>query len=64
MNIFYSHLNFENSFLSTYLNTQVDHHSPSKTPPQGAAIDVNGEQSPKKDRPVSGLDSLGRGNII
>lgn len=64
MDIFSSHLSFENSLLQTYLNTPEKTPPLPKTPSQGPTIDFSGERPPKKDNRSSSLDSLGGGNII
>ena len=64
MDIFSSHLSFENTLLQTYLNTPEKKPPRPKTPSQGSTIDFSGERPPKKDNRSSGLDSLGSGNVI
>lgn len=64
MDIFSSHLSFENTLLQTYLNTPEENRPRPKTPSQGPTIDFSGERPPKKDNRSSSLDSLGGGNII
>ncbi|MCP1508752.1 hypothetical protein J2Y83_004726 [Pseudomonas marginalis] len=64
MDIFSSHLSFENTLLQTYLNTPEKNPPRPKTPSLGSTIDFSGERPPKKDNRSNGLDSLGSGNII